>query len=871
MRESGIRVVVSEKVSDSGAAYSGKKAFLVSLVCWVYLLLGEWGVLFTLNETFALGVSYTELIKVTVLVSAGAALLMSVPKWKLYGLLVQLAFCVGFFIYCWDKLTVGFVYIWEAFGIKFDLYFNDGSDLIPSLRGIEDQVQLAMTGMSLLLAVFMGSAIFLWRSPSVSLVLFLLLDAVILVVGLMPPVWTVLIQLLALLGIGMLGGCRNRQAIFGTVTRIDTRIGLRQKMQLQISLGMLLMAAVVMFLVVSLLLQPVYARVEAGRENMNQLREDIQNFTIDDWDDFGFSITGHASMGLNGGKLGNYQSISGKRKEDLYITSDVSYPGTVYVKGFSGGLYAGDRWEQIAFQDWAKNYYGTGNWELVPEEHYISPEYVRLNQLKAQLEDGEQIVLSQAMKVEVVKGSDAYSYLPGFPQASVFGETIPLYGWAEQVSPTASYVTALASPSWLLEQLGVVETDVPPEAYSYDSVITITKGHMTIGVPYEQFVRENYLQVPEQALNRVRADWESYLQEHPLQGEGAMSVSSQVSDVNAWVYEGGVTYTELVNRICSYLASKAVYTTSPGKTPNGEDFIDYFLFEQEKGYCMHFASTAVMLFRMYGVPARYVEGYTVEGLAAGVKTIVMDTQAHAWCEIYVRGFGWVTVDVTPGGRLLSNTPGTEEGQETQTETVTETEIVTVPEEEATPQPETSNQEESQEQPSPLPGQNNVVKPGASGHIGTELLEKLLTVLGIIGLLILVWIGIRKRSQMLLRRRMGRMRQNSCRLAILAAYRYTTRLAGSLPRSVETDLSMEGFQAHFPDGDQALFAQWQGLVQEAYFSRHEMTEENCETVLAFYRYIYQSTLTVGTGKKTANPLIQRCRRFWRTYGSCYPMV
>ncbi len=873
MRESGIRVVVSEKVSANRSAYSGKKAFLVSLVCFVYLLLGQWGILFTLNETFVLGISYTKLIQVTAGVSAGAALLMSFPKWKLYGLLIQLIVCVVFFIYYWDELTVGFVYIWEAFGIKFDLYFNEGSDLIPSLGGIESQVQLAMAGISLLLAVFMGSAIFVWRSPSVPLILFLLLDGAILVVGLMPSIWTVVIQMFALLGVFMLGGCRNRQAVFGTVTRIDARIGLRQKMQLQVSFGMLVIAGAVMVLVFSFLLQPVYARVEAGRNHMNQLREDIQNFTIEDWDDFGFSLTNNASMGLNGGQLGNYKSISGKRREDLYITSDVSYPGTVYVKGFSGGLYAGDRWEQIAFQDWALNYYGEGDWELVPEEHYMTPEYVGLNQLKARLADTQEIVLSQSMKVEVVKGSDKYSYLPGFPQGSVFGDTIPLYGWAKQVSPTASYVTALASPTWLLGQLGVVVRNVDYEDYTYDSMITITKGPVTIGVPYEQFVRENYLQVPSQVLDHMRRDWELYLQEHPLEENGSFSVGSQILNTNttSYIYENGVTYLQLVNCIADYLASKAVYTTSPGKTPDGEDFIDYFLFEQKKGYCVHFASAATMLFRMYGVPARYVEGYTVDGLEAGVKNIVMDTQAHAWCEIYVSNFGWVTVDVTPGGRILQNTPGEDEVQETQTETVTETEIVTVPEDGEDSQPETTNEPESQEQPDIRPGENNTVIPGASGRIGTELLKKCLTVVGMIVLLLLICLGIRKRSRLLLKRRRSRMEQSNCRLAILAAYRYTCRLMGKDSYGIEWEGPLESCEEEISGEERRLFARWQELVEEAYFSRHEMTREDRETALDFYRYIYQSTLTAGVGGKPLGRILQSCKKLWRTYGSCYPEI
>lgn len=874
MRESGIRVVLSEKVSDSSTVYSRGKAFLVSLVCWIYLLLGEWGVLFACNEAFALGVPIGQLILVTAIVSGGAALLLSFPKWRLYGLLILLTACVGFFIWRWEELTVGFAYIWESFGIAFDTYFHDMNGLGTSAAGIESQVLLAMIGISMLIALVMGSAIFLWKSMSVSLVLFGLVDGLILIVGLMPAVWVVMIQLIVLLGMSLLSGCHNRQAVFGTVTRIDARIGLRQKMQLQVSFGIVLLAAVIMYLVSALLLEPAYARVESAREATNELRQDIQNFTINDWDDFGFSLFDRGTMGLNGGKLGDYQSISGKKQTDLYITSDVSYSGTVYIKGFAAGLYAGDHWEQVLFQDWAENYYGTGTWELVPETNYVSQEYRNLLHLAAEHQDTEQIVVSRAMKVEVEGAREEYCYLPGFPQAAMLGSTMPLYGWAEQISPSASYVTILTSPDWLLEQIGtdfITSGAVYASYVPEDQTMTIQSGNTSLETEYDQFVRENYLQIPGQVLDRVRSDWEAYLQKYPYAKFGYVEDVEAETGVNVQT-SGTRTYAEVAKRVRSYLAERAEYTMSPGKTPSGEDFIDYFLFEQEEGYCVHFASAATMLFRMSGIPARYVEGYTANGLEAGVKTVVMDTQAHAWCEIYISGFGWVPVDVTPGGREAASLPEDQQGStaESPEETITETEPVTIAPEETIEVPNTVERE-TVEQPSQIPGQNAVEIPGASGRIGTELLEKFLTVMGILAGLLAVRFIIRKRSRLLLARKKTRLQQSNCRRAILAAYQYTVALTAHLPVGLELDASAEAFAKACPDGEEALFVQWKELVQEACFSCHEMTEENREAVLQFYRYMYRKSLTTGKDGRTISKFLQTCRRFWRTYGSCYPEI
>ena len=76
----------------------------------------------------------------------------------------------------------------------------------------------------------------------------------------------------------------------------------------------------------------------------------------------------------------------------------------------------------------------------------------------------------------------------------------------------------------------------------------------------------------------------------------------------------------------------------------------WFLTESHRGYCMHFASAAVLLLRSMGVPARYVSGFVADVPASG-RVNVPDSAAHAWVEVYIDGYGWEPVEVTP------STPG----------------------------------------------------------------------------------------------------------------------------------------------------------------------------------------------------------------------
>lgn len=129
---------------------------------------------------------------------------------------------------------------------------------------------------------------------------------------------------------------------------------------------------------------------------------------------------------------------------------------------------------------------------------------------------------------------------------------------------------------------------------------------------------------------------------------------------------------QIIEALRDYYQENIPYTIRPGKTPRKSDFINYFLIENRKGYCAHYASAAVLIFRYMGIPARYAEGYSVDyyqildgelvddeeysdyyegyselGQTALIKVNVTDADAHAWVEVYSPTKGWYVVDITP--------------------------------------------------------------------------------------------------------------------------------------------------------------------------------------------------------------------------------
>ena len=70
------------------------------------------------------------------------------------------------------------------------------------------------------------------------------------------------------------------------------------------------------------------------------------------------------------------------------------------------------------------------------------------------------------------------------------------------------------------------------------------------------------------------------------------------------------------------------------------------------GTTYQYATVAALALRYYGIPARYVEGYTVSAKAGEVTTVDAKA-AGAWVEVYQDGIGWLPLALTPGLEDLS--------------------------------------------------------------------------------------------------------------------------------------------------------------------------------------------------------------------------
>lgn len=130
---------------------------------------------------------------------------------------------------------------------------------------------------------------------------------------------------------------------------------------------------------------------------------------------------------------------------------------------------------------------------------------------------------------------------------------------------------------------------------------------------------------------------------------------------------GHLDYKKAINAIRTYLEDNFVYGENlysssyyrekggVGDEISSVNALNEFL-NSGIGYDIHYATLATLMFRYYGIPARYVEGYLItpedrERMTpldeSMYQVSIPRSNAHAWTEIYIDGIGFVPLEVCP--------------------------------------------------------------------------------------------------------------------------------------------------------------------------------------------------------------------------------
>lgn len=140
----------------------------------------------------------------------------------------------------------------------------------------------------------------------------------------------------------------------------------------------------------------------------------------------------------------------------------------------------------------------------------------------------------------------------------------------------------------------------------------------------------------------------------------------RIRKLAAEVTQGKTTPVDKMLAIRDYFLSKDengeplfTYTDNPG-VPDIPDAskLQYFLFENRKGYCAYYAGATLFMLRALGIPSRITVGFmTVDrsNKNKGWYWYYAD-QAHAWVQLYFPGYGWLDFDTTVGNDEAQQSP-----------------------------------------------------------------------------------------------------------------------------------------------------------------------------------------------------------------------
>ena len=338
--------------------------------------------------------------------------------------------------------------------------------------------------------------------------------------------------------------------------------------------------------------------------------------------------SGRSDEPVTGGKISNGNHYPTGTAQ-LELMASVRPSEVLYLRGFEGGEYLGGNWTRANDEELFAEIIEKKNWQdwsgtigiRYSGMYYLMNDYMR----------GNDPPRSISLNIRHYGGTTGNIYVPYYSQRT------HRYYYEKEDDVWYDYGYGNTREGYVYRYYEQSDMDIDWE--NVLSNFSLERDwFMEMQEIYMEEIKTAYTKVPVQLLPKLTG----LCRENPL---------TELEEITTFIL-----YT---------LQNNSSYTLTPGWAPLNEDIVDYFLFEGNRGFCEHYAVTATLMYRLYGIPARYATGYMVlpdafeEQQEGGWRAIVTDESAHAWVEIFLRDYGWPPVGVPPAadGSSVAVYPG----------------------------------------------------------------------------------------------------------------------------------------------------------------------------------------------------------------------
>lgn len=364
---------------------------------------------------------------------------------------------------------------------------------------------------------------------------------------------------------------------------------------------------------------------ELQTDTLNRVMKLLPDLTAGQWNLNVSAVSG----GVQDGSILGESGYLLEGVEDLRLTLTQKPENALFLKGYVGATYENGAWvpgHAYSFDGAAINWNTDGS----PRLFIQNLPFLRTTFSLSQSGAGEESIASAMsafsvnpvqLYVQRINANDGYTYVP-------YGAYLNDY---YQVEAGDGYVAGQHAQEDRYFFFSREDMEAVLEAWNgIDETANVLDR---VEESYRAFCTTSYSAVPD-GLDTLQAEVDA------VKTENRWQTNRDLDEISTWIRH--------------YLAQNYHYDLLPPQVPEGEDALLHFLFTSRRGNSVHFASAAVVLYRMFGIPARYVVGYEVPPVlftvqAGGLYTAtIQGDNSQAWAEIYLPGIGWSPRDMTPG-------------------------------------------------------------------------------------------------------------------------------------------------------------------------------------------------------------------------------